>query len=112
MKDKIFQESLKIEHLSFVPFVNLVDGEIFLTYNVVFANNNLHLSAKCDKFSDDLYIRKTENGLVARRTFRNDSAKILKLKELGVRLEGISLGEPEILSWIGSYLQEQYEGLN
>ena len=25
--------------------------------------------------------------------------------------EDISLGEPEILSWIGSYLQEQYEGL-
>lgn len=95
MKDKIFQESLKIEHLSFVPFVNLVDGEIFLTYNAIFANNNLHLSAKCDKFSDDLYIRKTENGLVARRTFRNDSAEILKLTELGVRLEGISLGEPE-----------------
>ena len=25
--------------------------------------------------------------------------------------EEISLGEPEILEWIGSYLQEQYDGL-
>ena len=34
---------------------------------------------------------------------------VLDRKTMG---EDISLGEPEILSWIGSYLQEQYQGLN
>ena len=48
------------------------------------------------------YLHKTEQGEVT-----------LSTRELREVLgEDISLGEPEILSWIGSYLQEQYEGLN
>ena len=48
------------------------------------------------------YLHKTEHGEV-----------ILSTRELREVLgEDISLGEPEILSWIGSYLLEQYEGQN
>ena len=48
------------------------------------------------------YLHKTEQGEVT-----------LSTRELREVLgEDISLGEPEILSWIGSYLEEQYEGLN
>lgn len=47
------------------------------------------------------YTHKTERGEVT-----------LSTRELREVLgEDISLGEPEILSWIGSYLKEQYEGL-
>lgn len=48
------------------------------------------------------YSHKTEQGEVTLSTH--------ELRE--VLGEDISLGEPEILSWIGSYLHEQYEGLN
>jgi hypothetical protein len=48
------------------------------------------------------YTHKTEQGEVTLST--RDLREVLG--------EDISLGEPEILSWIGSYLQEQYEGLN
>ena len=48
------------------------------------------------------YLHQTEQGEVT-----------LSTRELREVLgEDISLGEPEILSWIGSYLQEQYQGLN
>ena len=48
------------------------------------------------------YLHKTEQGEVT-----------LSTRELREVLgEDISLGEPEILSWIGSYLEEQYDGLN
>lgn len=48
------------------------------------------------------YLHRTEQGEVT-----------LSTRELREVLgEDISLGEPEILSWIGSYLEEQYEGLN
>lgn len=47
------------------------------------------------------YLHRTEQGEVT-----------LSTRELREVLgEDISLGEPEILSWIGSYLKEQYEGL-
>ena len=47
------------------------------------------------------YSHKTEQGEVTLST--RDLREVLG--------EDISLGEPEILSWIGSYLEEQYEGL-
>ncbi len=47
------------------------------------------------------YSHKTEQGEVMLST--RDLREVLG--------EDISLGEPEILSWIGSYLEEQYEGL-
>ena len=48
------------------------------------------------------YLHRTEQGEVT-----------LSTRELREVLgEDISLGEPEILAWIGSYLEEQYEGLN
>ena len=50
---------------------------------------------------DFVYLHKTEQGEVT-----------LSTRELREVLgEEISLGEPEILSWIGSYLEEQYQGL-
>lgn len=95
MKNKFLSDELNFGSIRFTPFVNLVEGEIFLTYEASVTENHLHVWAKNDKFSDDLYINKTENGFVARRTFRNCSDSLLKLIELGVRFEGISLGAPE-----------------
>ena len=50
---------------------------------------------------DFTYRHKTESGEVTL-----DTAALREV--LG---EGISLAEPEILAWIGSYLDEQYEGI-
>lgn len=51
--------------------------------------------------TDFTYRHKTESGEVTL-----DTAALREV--LG---EGISLAEPEILAWIGSYLDEQYEGI-
>lgn len=50
---------------------------------------------------DFVYRHKTENGEVT-----------LSCAEIREVLGDVSLGEPEILAWIGDYLSEQYEGLN
>lgn len=95
MKNKFLSDDIGFGSFSYSPFVTLDSREIFLDYKTAVANNNLHLWAKNDKFSDDLYIKKTEHGFVARRVFRNNSDSLLKLVELGVRFEGLSLGAPE-----------------
>ncbi len=92
MKNRFFSDNFNFGSFSFAPFVALVDREIFSQYEYVVANNNLHLFAKCKDFSDDLYIKKTDNGFSARRIFKNCSDKVLKLSELGVKFEGIDLG--------------------
>lgn len=92
MKNKFISDCFNFGSLTFTPFVTLDGREIFLTYDEKIANNNLHLQAKGKDFSDDIYIRRTENGFVARRSFRNISECVLKLSELGIRFEGIDLG--------------------
>ncbi len=76
------------DHIDFIPLGNMIDTVKTLIQG-----------------SPDIdfeYLHKTEQGEVTLST--------RQLRE--VLGEDISLGEPEILEWIGSYLYEQYEGLN
>ncbi len=91
MKNRFLSDSFSFGLFSFAPFVALADREIFSQYECVIANDNLHLFAKCKDFSDDIYIKKNENGFSARRAFKNCSDKPLKLSELGICFEGIDL---------------------
>ena len=76
------------EHIDFIPLGNMTDTVVTLIQG--------------SPEIDFTYLHRTEQGEVT-----------LSTRELREVLgEEISLGEPEVLSWIGSYLQEQYEGLN
>ena len=76
------------DHIDFIPLGNMTDTVKTLIQG-----------------SPDIdfeYLHKTERGEVT-----------LSTRELREVLgEDISLGEPEILEWIGAYLEEQYAGLN
>ena len=75
-------------HIDFIPIGNMVDTVKTL------------IQGSPDV--DFEYLHRTEQGEVT-----------LSTRELREVLgEEISLGEPEILEWIGSYLDEQYQGLN
>ena len=75
-------------HIDFIPLGNMVD--------------TLKTLIQGSPDIDFDYVHTTEQGEVT-----------LSTRELREVLgEDISLGEPEILSWIDSYLTEQYEGLN
>lgn len=76
------------DHIDFIPIGNMVD--------------TIKTLIQGSPEIDFEYLHKTEKGEVT-----------LSTRELrDVLGEDISLGEPEILSWIDSYLTEQYEGLN
>ena len=76
------------DHIDFIPIGNMVD--------------TIKTLIQGSPEIDFEYLHKNEKGEVT-----------LSTRELrDVLGEDISLGEPEILSWIDSYLTEQYEGLN
>ena len=75
-------------HIDFIPLGNMVD--------------TLKTLIQGSPDVDFEYLHRTEQGEVT-----------LSTRELREVLgEEISLGEPEVLEWIGSYLSEQYEGLS
>ena len=84
----VTQATFGKNHIDFIPLGNMVETVKTL------------IQGSPDVDFD--YSHKTEQGEVTLST--------RQLRE--VLGEDISLGEPEILSWIGSYLQEQYEGLD
>lgn len=75
-------------HIDFIPLGNMVD--------------TLKTLIQGSPDIDFEYLHRTERGEVTLAT--------RELRE--VLGEDISLGEPEILEWIGSYLSEQYDGLS
>ena len=92
MKIEFISKDFELGDFGIAPFVRLTDGEDFLSYECIKTDNHLHLSAKNDRYTDDLYVKKTEGGFAVRRSFYNLSDAPLELIELGVRFYGISLG--------------------
>ena len=74
-------------HIDFIPLGNMVDTVVTLIQG--------------SPEIDFEYLHTTERGEVSLST--REVREVLG--------EDISLGEPEILSWISSYLSEQYQGL-
>ena len=90
---QFLDEKISQKNIEFIPSV-ILDGDVEVKQNyqleriadgVRFYNEN-------DKFCDDFYIKAVDSGIVARRTFKNTSKDILKIKELKVALNGIDFG--------------------
>lgn len=80
------------KRISFTPIINLCDNEMFPEYTKELGEKSFSLSFVCDDFSDDLYISEISSGFIVKRVYKNTSAAVQKLKELGVRIGGINFG--------------------
>ncbi|MBR5156467.1 MAG: alpha-galactosidase [Clostridia bacterium] len=82
--------------LSFAPYIVMADGEeLFLDYNseICDEKGTAVLSAElAGVFRDDLYFTYKGDEITCRRVFENISDKDLNIKEIAVKLSGISFG--------------------
>lgn len=93
MKIGILTRNFKLGELKFSPFASLDGATQFPEYSTVEGVKSIHLKGESSAFSDDIYIRETENGSSVRRVFKNITNETVKLFELGFRIDGITFGE-------------------
>ena len=80
------------ENASLAPFVSFTEKQAFPEYSEERGEGILTCKYNCDDFSDSLYFTEIPSGFTVKRVFRNNSDKVLRLVELGVRFEGIDFG--------------------
>ncbi len=92
MFEKHLSERMGCGEIKFRPFVSLSDSESCGKYCEISGNKTYKIFCECESYNDVLYITECAGGYTVKRVFKNTSGKIMHLRELGVRLNGISFG--------------------
>ena len=71
------------------PFVSLENETATEEYMIAQGNGSFSYTASTKLYRDSLFITEVESGFIVKRVFENISKKLLKLRELGVSVDGI-----------------------
>ena len=89
MFQKSLSETLGCGSLEFSPFVVFEKTDSVGTYEHIPCKNGYIVSCDTADYKDVFYITECAGGYTVKRVFKNTSGKIMHLRELGVRLNGI-----------------------
>ena len=89
----LISEVLKCEKVEVNPFIVFEnEATVYPEYSVKINRNTVILKYN-DRFSDNIYLFVNKDYITAKRTFINCSDKEIRIKELGIEINGISFGE-------------------
>lgn len=93
MKKCDFSKVFCNNSIIFTPYLSFSEGMDFGEYEHSFGGGAVTLSYENKEIKDSLYITEVASGYVCKRQLKNISDRVLKLRELGVRIKGISFGK-------------------
>lgn len=93
MKKNYIIKALNCGSLSLTPCVVFDDKASLGSYKLFESGEVFRLKSDNELYFDEISITETENGFIAKRSFRNKSSETLKLRELQLTLDGISFEE-------------------
>ena len=92
MKKEYFIQTLSCGKIVFVPYVRFEDKDDCQDYTLVESGEVLRIGSDNELYFDELSITETENGFIAKRSYRNKTDAVQHLRELATMLDGISFG--------------------
>ena len=91
IKDK-FIEFFCNKSVTLTPFVSFDEKTVFPEYKETLGKDCFVYSYESADFSDFLYFTEIPSGFTVKRVFKNTSDRVMRLCELGVRIEGFDFG--------------------
>ena len=92
MKKDYFIEALGKGNVKFTPSVHFYEQKPAQSYELFECGEILRIKSDGELYFDEITISETENGFVAKRSFKNNTGTTQKLCELCFTLDGISFG--------------------
>ena len=89
----IFKKILKQNSIEVTPYVTFDgDNKVYPKYDVKKYLGRTVIVTSCDDYIESITLRKVKGGMTAVRCFMNLSSNVIKLKELGLLVDGIDFG--------------------
>lgn len=93
MKKCDFSKVFCNNSVTFSPYLSFSEGTEFGKYELYVGRGSATFSYENKEVKDTLYVTEVASGYVCKRQLKNKSDRVLKLRELGVRIKGINFGE-------------------
>ena len=93
MKKTYFAEALGAGNLTFTPNVRFDDKDDFQHYEIFEEGEILRFKSDGEQYFDEIVISETENGFIAKRSYKNKTENVQKMRELCLAIDGISFGK-------------------
>ena len=90
MKREYFIQALNCGKIVFVPYVRFEDRDDYQDYALSESGEILRMKSDNELYFDEISITETENGFIAKRSYRNKTKSVQHLRELALTLDGIS----------------------
>lgn len=90
MKKEYFIQTLNCGKIVFVPYVRFEDKDDCQDYTLVESGEVLRIGSDNELYFDELSITETENGFIAKRSYKNKTKSVQHLRELAFTIDGIS----------------------
>jgi len=93
MKKIYLWESLNCGSFAITPYVRFDKKDEIGVYELLENGEALRFFCKNGCYSDEICITETENGFIAKRSYKNNTSSIQRVRELALTLDGITFGE-------------------
>lgn len=92
IKTNYFNKVLKQEKLEVTPYLTIDGNVIYPEYSVKKYLGRTVILNSCDDYIESITLRRVKGGMTAVRCFMNLSTNVIKLNNLGLKLDGIDFG--------------------
>ena len=92
MKKEYFIKALGLGEITLTPYVRFENSDSHQNYSLFENGKLLRITSDNELYFDEILITETDNGFIAKRSYRNKTDAVQHLCELATMLDGISFG--------------------